>query len=130
MISAGLVTYYSNNEAIHYCRLRDLLRSDDNVVVNDKNNQSDSCEQQHSVDVFPNEISADHTHWTSGDETDSDWASSPVKNYNRSMPKSLLAFATRKHAGAKRSLFSLDDSSQEQLAGMVKKSMGKLIVSV
>ena len=37
---------------------------------------------------------------------------------------------TKKHAGTNRSLFSLDDNSQEQLAGMVKKSMGKFIVFV
>lgn len=105
------------------------MRGDDSVINNENNDsESNSCEQ-HSINEFSNkEISANHTHWTSGDDTDSDWASSsPVKHHNnRTAPKTLPAVTMRKHTGIKRSLFSLDDSSQEQPAGIVKKSLGKL----
>ena len=111
-----------------YCRLKDLLRSDGSAV-NDKKDQL-NVYKQHSVNVSPNkEVPVDHTHWASGDDTDSDWASTPVKCHdNRTIPKSPPGITMRKHAGAKRSLFSLDDSSsQEQAAaGVVKKSMGTL----
>ena len=114
-----------------YHRLKDLLRSDGSIVVNDKSDQS-KLQEQHSVNVSPNkEIRSDHTHWASGDDTDSDWASTPVKCHdNRTITRSPLGFTMRKHAGTKRSLFSLDDSSsQEQEAtGIVKKSMGILII--
>ena len=111
-----------------YYRLKDLLRSDGSAV-NDKKDQL-NVYKQHSVNVSPNKkIPADHTHWASGDDTDSDWASTPVKCHdNRTIPKSPPGVTMRKHAGAKRSLFSLDDSSsQEQAAaGVMKKSVGTL----
>jgi len=93
---------------------------DDDTHNDNKNSQSSSCEQ-HST---PNkEILSDHTHWMSGDDTDSNWAS-PVKSHNkRTAHKSLAGFTVKKHAGTKRSLFSLNDCSQEQL---VKKSLSKL----
>ena len=118
------------NEVVYY-RLKDLLRSDGSVVVSDKSDQS-KLQEQHSVNVPLNkEIPSDHTHWASGDDTDSDWASTPVKCHgNRTTPRSPSGFTMRQHAGTKRSLFSLDDSSsQEQAAtGIVKKSMGMLVI--
>ena len=116
-MSKIFLTMYSTETIC--CRLKDLLRSDD--VLNDKSSQS---EQDNSANSFPNkeEARSDHTHWMSGDDTDSDWAS-PVKHLdNRTTSKSLSGFNTRKHAGTKRSLFSLDDSDQKVV--VLKKSVG------
>ena len=61
-----------------YCRLKDLLRSDGSAV-NDKKEQL-NVYKQHSVNVSPNKgLPADHTHWESDDDTDSDGASTPLK---------------------------------------------------
>ena len=118
------------NEFVYH-RLKDLLRSDGSIVVNDKSDQS-KLQEQHSVNVSPNkEVRSDHTHWASGDDTDSDWASTPVICHdNRTTTRSPPGITMRKHAGTKRSLFSIDDSSsQEQEATrIVKKSMGILII--
>ena len=115
----AILQYVGNNEAA-FCRLKDLLRVDDSV-----DNDRDCLCEQSSVNSIPNkEASVDHTHWMSGDETDSDWVISPVKCHdNRTIPTSLPGIVMRQCAGTKRSLFTSDDSSQEQL---IKRSLGKL----
>ena len=97
------------------------MRVNDNV----DNNKNDLREQNSDNLSSPNkEASPDQTHWKSGDETDSDWVSSPIRCHdNRTMPKSLPGFTMTKCAGTKRSLFLLDESSQEQLT---KRFLGKL----
>ena len=118
-----LVHYIGSNEGV-FCRLKDLLRTNDNI----DNDRNDLCEQN-SSNLSPNkEVSADRTHWMSGDETDSDWVSSPVRCHdNRIMPKSLPGLTMTKCAGAKRSLFSSYDSSQEQT---LKRFLGMLSFTV
>lgn len=100
------------------------MGSNDNI----DNERKELCEQNSADLSFPNkEASADHTHWVSGDETDSDWVSSPVKCHdNRTMPKSLSEFAIKEFAGTKRSLFLSDDSSLEQ---QTKRFLGKPIIT-
>ena len=107
------------------CRLKDLLRANDNIG----NDRKELHEQNAANLSSPNkESSVDHTHWMSGDETDSEWVSSPVRCHdNRRMPKSLSEFSITECAGAKRSLFLSDDSSQEQLT---KRFLGRPIVSL
>ena len=108
------------------CRLKDLLRSNDNI-----DNDKKELREQIPANSSPNKEasdSADHTHWMSGDETDSDWVSSPVRCHdNRTMPKSLSEFTVKECVGTKRSLFLSDDSSQEQLT---KRFLGRLIASL
>ena len=98
-----------------------MLRADGNVDSDIK-----TCDRNSPGSLPNKDISADHTNWMSGDETDSDWASSPVKYHgNGAAPESLVGFTMRKHAGTKRSLFSLDESSEEQL---IKRSLGEFIL--
>ena len=113
-----LVHYIGSNEGV-FCKLKDLLRTNDNI----DNDRNDLCEQNFS-NLSPNkEVSADHTHWMSGDESDSDWVLSPIRCHdNRAMTKSLPGLTMTKCAGAKRSLFSSDDSSQEQT---LKRFLGR-----
>ena len=97
-------------------RLKDLLKT---------GHQTDNppSERDQVTDVLPNKETPDHTHWVSGDDTDSDWAS-PVQYRDYSNQKlSQKSSKTRKGFGTKRSLFSSQgDSSLEQL---VKRPSGK-----
>ena len=93
------------------CRLKDLLRANDNIG----NDRKELREQNAANLSSPNkESSVDHTHWMSGDETDSEWVSQS-------------RFTIKECAGTKRSLFLSDDSSQEQLT---KRFLGRPIVSL
>jgi len=100
-------------------RLKDLLQT--NHQKDDDIQQSD-CVGDQVTDVLPKKGTPDHTHWESGDDTDSDWAS-PVRHRDNTNQK-FLSLKTRK---CKRSLFSSQgDSSLEQLE--VKRSNGKGVV--
>ena len=100
------------------------MRANDNI-----GNDKKELREQIPANLSPNkEASGDHTHWMSGDETDSDWVSSPVRCHdNRTMPKSLSEFTVKECVGTKRSLFLSDDSSQEQLT---KRFLGRPIASL
>jgi len=107
-------------------RLKDLLQKGHQT---DDDTQPSDCVGDQVTDVFPTKDTPDHTHWVSGDDTDSDWAS-PVHHHDNTNQKLLSRKTkTRKWPGTKRSLFSQGDSSLEQLElCLVKRSNGKGVV--
>ena len=108
-------------------RLKDLLQTGHHTDVG---TQPSDCFGDQVTDVLPNKDTPDHTHWVSGDDTDSDWAS-PVHHNDNANQKLLpqQTTKTRKCPSTKRSLFSSQgDSSLEQLElCSVKKYNGKVV---
>ncbi|XP_065919409.1 protein artemis-like isoform X2 [Dysidea avara] len=109
------VTALNDNHPMDVCdRLKDLLQTGHHTDVG---TQPSDCFGDQVTDVLPNKDTPDHTHWVSGDDTDSDWAS-PVHHNDNANHKLFpqQTTKTRKCPSTKRSLFSSQgDSSLEQL---------------